>query len=80
MKKILTILTDPKIKKFGDWDILSDKEMIEIHNTTTDKELKEYNETLEKFLNEIEVDYYDLKVAVSYFYLSLYLKENWLTK
>lgn len=63
------------------WELdknLSDNELLEIYNGTTEEENKEYNKIINDFLDTQKIPHvkYDLVQAVSFIYLKCYLLEN----
>ena len=74
MKDVLSFLVEvtPDILEKN----LSDRELVEIHNSSTDEEVEEYEKNIELFLEEKAVPTSDLRMAVSYFYLRCHLLES----
>lgn len=75
MKEVLQFLAEvtPDILERN----ISDNELIEIYDSTTEEEVKEYNDTIWSFLDwDTWITYWELRTAVSYFYMTLYLLEN----
>lgn len=70
MRKALEKITEVK----GEDCILSDINMVDIYNQTTEEEVKEYNQSLQEYLDNTE--WSPIKTAVSFFYLKCHLLEN----
>ncbi len=74
MQDILSLLDEQWL--INEWDIMDDKQMIAIYEATTWEEVEGYNHTIQLFLENEHVPYWDLQSAVSFFYMKLNLLER----
>ena len=78
MKEILSFVGE-YLESIGELDKnLSDNELLEIYNGTTEEENKQYNKIINEYLDTQKIPpvQYDLVQAVSFIYLKCHLLEE----